>query len=291
MISTSNRKVSNRMSKYNIGAEISTLRKSKGITQEKLAESVGVTAQAVSRWESGGYPDVELLPEIADFFGVSIDALFGRKSAEKSLEDRIVDHIHDIKCNEDKCAEIIQLCWAMESGCAYNSNEWGHFNDNTSHESYSCVEYDKGFTLMRLNSDLQYFLAFAEKEPFSKVLCYKKEYADFFKMLGDSDFLRAMYLLNTTKFGDFFTDTLLIKRLNITEKKANEIITELIKREIVYECTLKTSGKETKIYAYRSNTSFIVLLEMAREMIHRRQFHNLNVGYREVPLFDEYREE
>ncbi|TNJ53764.1 helix-turn-helix transcriptional regulator [Paenibacillus hemerocallicola] len=38
----------------------------------------GVPPQAVSKWESGGSPDVDLLPVLADFFGVSIDILFGR---------------------------------------------------------------------------------------------------------------------------------------------------------------------------------------------------------------------
>lgn len=61
-----------------IGKQIAALRKERGIKQEELAGYVGVTAQAVSKWENGGVPDTELIPKIADFFGVSIDALFGR---------------------------------------------------------------------------------------------------------------------------------------------------------------------------------------------------------------------
>lgn len=64
--------------KFNFGQKIRELRKRDGRTQEALAEALGVTAQAVSRWEAnGGYPDIEMLPIIANFFHISIDELFG----------------------------------------------------------------------------------------------------------------------------------------------------------------------------------------------------------------------
>ena len=60
-----------------IGKEIHRLRNSRGITQEALAAALHVTAQTVSKWERGTtMPDVQMLPEIAVFFGVTIDQLF-----------------------------------------------------------------------------------------------------------------------------------------------------------------------------------------------------------------------
>lgn len=62
----------------NLGTKIRELRRRDGRTQDNLAEALGVTAQAVSRWESGGsYPDMEMIPSIANYFHVSIDELFG----------------------------------------------------------------------------------------------------------------------------------------------------------------------------------------------------------------------
>ena len=62
----------------NLGTKIRELRRRDGRTQDNLAEALGVTAQAVSRWESGGsYPDMEMIPAIANYFHVSIDELFG----------------------------------------------------------------------------------------------------------------------------------------------------------------------------------------------------------------------
>lgn len=67
-----------------IGAIIKKLRTENHVTQDTLATAMGVTPQAISRWESeGGYPDIELLPALADFFSVSTDELLGYKLSER----------------------------------------------------------------------------------------------------------------------------------------------------------------------------------------------------------------
>lgn len=63
----------------NLGNQILRLRKDKGFTQEELAQELGVTAAAVSKWEKGyTLPDVLMLCALADCFGVTTDALLGR---------------------------------------------------------------------------------------------------------------------------------------------------------------------------------------------------------------------
>jgi transcriptional regulator with XRE-family HTH domain len=67
-----------------IGTNIKTLRQEKHVKQETLADAIGVSAQAVSKWETGASdPDIALLPQLATFFGVSIDELFEVPRAEK----------------------------------------------------------------------------------------------------------------------------------------------------------------------------------------------------------------
>lgn len=64
----------------NIGKNIKQLRLQKDLTQEQLAEKLGVSYQAVSKWENdANTPDISLLPEIASFFGVPIDTLFANE--------------------------------------------------------------------------------------------------------------------------------------------------------------------------------------------------------------------
>jgi len=59
-----------------LGTRIGELRKAKGITQDQLAEHMGVSSQAVSKWENDlSCPDITLLPKLADYFGTTIDEL------------------------------------------------------------------------------------------------------------------------------------------------------------------------------------------------------------------------
>ena len=64
------------MNQYITGAMIKRLRESKKLTQSELAERLNVSDKTVSKWETGkGYPDITLLPSIADLFSISIDSL------------------------------------------------------------------------------------------------------------------------------------------------------------------------------------------------------------------------
>ena len=98
----------------NLGTNIRQLRRRDKKTQEALAEALGVTSQAVSRWESGGsYPDMNLIPSIANFFHVSIDELFGYENDRDRRIDALaveIDHMNDQNSGRDVCiTECIAL--------------------------------------------------------------------------------------------------------------------------------------------------------------------------------------
>ena len=68
------------MEQIYFGERIASLRKARGMTQEALARRLGITNQAVSKWESDQCcPDIMQLPALADIFEISMDALFGRQ--------------------------------------------------------------------------------------------------------------------------------------------------------------------------------------------------------------------
>ncbi len=70
-----------------IGENIAKYRKTKGLTQEQLGELLGVTNQAVSKWESGvSMPDVMLLPKIAETLSITLEALYGIQPTEKRVK-------------------------------------------------------------------------------------------------------------------------------------------------------------------------------------------------------------
>ncbi len=92
----------------NIGTNIYTLRKEKKITQAQLAENLGVSEQAISKWENNQCaPDVSLFPIIADYFGVSIDRLFGYHTSSYTDEVEAIMKAADDSMNTYKEIEII----------------------------------------------------------------------------------------------------------------------------------------------------------------------------------------
>jgi len=92
----------------NIGTNIYVLRKEKKITQAQLAEKLGVSEQAISKWENGQCaPDVSLFPIIADLFGVSIDRIFGYHTNSYSDEVEAIMKAADNSMNTYKEIEIV----------------------------------------------------------------------------------------------------------------------------------------------------------------------------------------
>lgn len=72
----------------NLGNNISEKRKAKGMTQEELAANLGVSPQAVSKWENNlSCPDISLLPAIAKIFGMSVDELLGAASTTENVAE------------------------------------------------------------------------------------------------------------------------------------------------------------------------------------------------------------
>ena len=97
-----------------IGKQIATLRKEKGIKQEELANYVGVTTQAVSKWENGGVPDTDLLPIIADFFSISVVSLFGRNITNYGdLSVALCKKIVEAPV-EERFNVVFDYCWDVE---------------------------------------------------------------------------------------------------------------------------------------------------------------------------------
>jgi len=109
-----------------LGQKIRELRWRDGRTQEALAEAIGVTSQAVSRWEAnGGYPDMEIIPAIANYFGVTIDELFGYENNRDKKIDALVKQIKEMNSRNNGVDINIDECLALarEAMIEFPANE------------------------------------------------------------------------------------------------------------------------------------------------------------------------
>lgn len=143
-----------------MGEKIRALRKTRNLSQEALAQYLGVSSQAVSKWEKGDtYPDVVLIPAIAAFFDISTDELFdfNRMETEQKIlrlcdavadyrdaeperaereyrellkqypgNDIVINHLLYVLQNLKKHSELIELCKAFmqstnDDGCRYDA--------------------------------------------------------------------------------------------------------------------------------------------------------------------------
>ena len=77
--------------KINLKDKLRALRQQKNVTQEALANHLGITPQSVGKWERGeGFPDITLLPKIAFYFDVTVDELLGVEQAR--VEEAIAEY-------------------------------------------------------------------------------------------------------------------------------------------------------------------------------------------------------
>lgn len=148
------------MGKFNLNEQIAFLRKAKNVTQEEMAQSLGVTNQSVSKWESAQCcPDIQLLPAIADYFDVSVDELIGHKDAARAnnliLQARSA--INELSQGEDSKLAL-KLVYTINAAlflkrCKWNSEdafehagtaEWGS-SYIASSEITACMRYGSVF--------------------------------------------------------------------------------------------------------------------------------------------------
>ncbi len=128
-----------------IGEKIKNLRKQQDITQEKLAAYLNISYQAVSKWENGtALPDITLIPQIANFFGVSTDELLGLKDTDESEELKEYENLYFEHRRKGKILESIEVSRTVLKKYPRNyqwmlnlSYSLIQYNDTNEHIKYS----------------------------------------------------------------------------------------------------------------------------------------------------------
>lgn len=141
--------------KENFAIKLRELRKASGMTQEQLAAEFGVSVQAVSKWETAAsYPDIELMPRIADLFGVSLDELLRDVKNEKNIDAG--EEIHtdaeqqcDAACNPES-AEVEYEDENDDENAENDEND----DDDEEDDDGSCIFVKKGRNgIVSVNTD------------------------------------------------------------------------------------------------------------------------------------------
>lgn len=178
-----------------ITEKLKSFRKERGNTQEELANHLGISVQAVSKWERGeGYPDITLLPAIASYYDVSIDSLFGVEEIRK--QEKIDDYYKkaQLLSNKGKTSEYIAL-WRKAYKEFPNNLQVIHelihalYSENSKKNAEEIISF--GERILKESSDN------ILREGSIQVLCYT--YKDIGKLEEAKKYAKMMGIYHTTE--------------------------------------------------------------------------------------------
>lgn len=255
-----------------IGKQIKKYRCIKGITQEQLGQLVGVTTQAVSKWERGGTPDAELLPRLSQVLGVSIDALFGRE--EQSFVVSLARQICQMP-NEEAYRYAFDICWAIEIGLTQDISMIDDFLSTFIEHSaisadktdyFSKMMQDGGIAGARLSPDFHHF--FLMVEPKSGI---KNQIADLetlrgvFQIFADKKLLRIIFYMYS-RLNTPIATSLISKNTGIDTHEVDRCMEILCKNNLATRGVVATADGEINTYMFHQESSVIPLLCFADEI-------------------------
>ena len=274
---------------------LQTLRKNRGVTQEQLANHLGVSPQAVSKWENGSYPDGDLLPQIADYFEVSIDYLYGRAKDNVSLEQQLLEAIKGINVPPDydhseHMDRIMKYIWAMQLGLwPENKQYFDRTRSEGDHVIVSTLFDKSGFNFFRLNKNLEFFTIMKRPEKgFASYFKVTDELAELFAFLGKKENLKVLFYLLSLDAGNGVSVSTIAKRVGISETEARTAV-DYLKRVPNYETgnrilmelsVLDEYDKGEPMYAVNNAVACTVLLLLAGAavMIHPPGSYAMSIG-------------
>lgn len=271
------------------------IRKEKGITQEQLAEAVGVSSQAVSKWEMNSFPDAALLPKIAQKLGVSIDELYGLKNESISIYDRVMRHIGETSV-ERRFDELFRIFRAFPLAFC-GAVKYEPIPDEILNSEFDChsrINLPQGFFEMRNNGDLQFAFLFPEpKCGYDKVLKYDEQYVRLFTVLSGPNALKALYFIAGRDGTMFFKKSTLMHELGISAENAADIIRDFCGIGFIWEATLNGGDSSEKIYQYIARCELVAFIAAARYLMRPPTNFSYNNDWRSERYFrnDTYKKE
>lgn len=274
-----------------IGEQIKKFRIKKGITQEELGRLVGVTTQAVSKWERGGVPDAELIPDIADALGVSTDTLYGRKNIQ-CIEDMALEEILSAS-REDGFKKAFQILWSMSLGLSklgsvkesFSFNALDTLKNNDGYHYYSRLSFDEGTIDAKLDIGNRYFFFMPEPdEGYAKMFENIDELAETFSLFANKEILKILFYMYSRK-NTPVSLSLIAAKTKIDVGKVEKHMDKLCKCHLAECGVIETENGELKAYMFHNETMVIPLLCFAKE-IRDEKVINWGVWFeRYKPLF------
>lgn len=263
-----------------IGEQIQKYRKAAKLTQKELGDTLGISSSAVSQWETGGTPDISLLPAIADRLGISINALFGREDiTPENMEEALPRYVASLP-EADRLKAICRLMWtAIKSGCT----GFNVLSDHISQKYHIYFSSEEGIALGIDSDEMLSLSVFPEPE------------AGYHALFASDDTCRRLFLaLSKPHAMELLkllyqqtkpcTTEVLAKRLETGAGEILPLLSEFAGLQLVQELELETENGDTAVYSTAACGALIPFLHAATLMMERSNAHTLTLDKRKAPL-------
>lgn len=264
------------MYKNMIGENIAKYRKELNMTQEDLAKAVGVSTQAVSKWECGGTPDVLLLPSIAEKLKVSIDALYGMDKGEGIDVMRLLEQEICRTPEEERLERVCSICWELMKDVCCHAKSYGkrigdvlkglkkieRVQDEYSEFNISTVflQDESGIMMNSIAKDYSCFLVMPEPESgYESIVRNEESFLSFFNLIAKENVFKVLifiYSCNAT----IFTADYIASKIGLDENEVGNILDELQEKKFLYGSQVSTSSGVVKTYTLKTSSAFIPFL-------------------------------
>ncbi len=267
-----------------LSENIKKYRTQKGYTQEQLATQLGVSSQAVSKWEtSETYPDGSLLLPLANALEVSLDTLFDNNSASMKEMSKSITRLLSPVSQEDTFHTVRELCWQIEKSLFLRNIPMGKSyvpDELKTQKGSSYLLSDYGFTYAS-NGKAPFFAVFPEYDNnFSEVIGDGEEMRKIFEALSSEDVMRAALFLHKQPENYIFEGEVLAKECDIDIEHLESVIDSLAELHLIDKDETEIDGENTMLFYSKPSHLLIALFILAHEMTYRGaycyQAHNRN---------------
>ena len=228
----------------NISEKISSLRKAHNLTQEALGEAVGVSAQAVSKWEKGdSLPDISVIPDICRTFGISADTLIGNEgnmTGEMYLE------------------KALEICknWDERMNMLHKIMDWGYKNETAKKTETDYFGYTISDAHIFLLTDSRGFGMFFNKIEYIKnMISVDITKSELIKLISDE---KTIKIFEFICINGRLNENEIIKLTKFTAQEVEQRLFTLMKNSLI-QSDMDTEGNTNKM-AYAISTHGILLL-------------------------------
>ena len=277
-----------------LGTSIKSLRTAQQVTQAELAKAVGVSVQAVSKWECGGTPDVELLPRIADFFDVTIDQLFGRDSSGSASISHLVTNAMEHTPRHEKMQKASDICWAVFKGLTNIPNiSSSGLADGADSVDVECtrgrVASNEGTAYVCADPKrFSFFIMADPEEGYASLLLSPEKFADVFSFLGNREAMEVLMYLCRRRACPFsmpFSIEHICKTLNISRENMQKYLKRCIEFGWLRNERAELVEGQITLYSSCLTEAALAFLYYAAEFTRNfNMWHMSSTSQREKPI-------